>query len=142
MRKAKLDLQFLCKCDDSNVIPNFLNFRLAKSHLKYSSTNRLCQSTEKSTLRSLQKEFISLKVYIQNELNLINFAHVSTHFFEINDKISKSESLVQQKKFYKLLQESNTESDPEKVIFNFSKYVLLDIEKKVLAKDFNFCLPC
>ena len=35
LRKAELDLQFLCKCDDNNVIPNFLNFRLANSHLKY-----------------------------------------------------------------------------------------------------------
>ena len=43
LHKAELDLQFLCKCDDSNVIPNSLNFRLANSHLKYSSTNRLCQ---------------------------------------------------------------------------------------------------
>ena len=24
--KAELDLQFLCKCDDSNVIPNFTKF--------------------------------------------------------------------------------------------------------------------
>ena len=43
LRKAELDLQFLCKCDDNNVVPNFLNFRLANSHLKYSSTYRLCQ---------------------------------------------------------------------------------------------------
>ena len=26
LRKAELDLQVLRKCDDSNVIPNFLNF--------------------------------------------------------------------------------------------------------------------
>ena len=86
LHKAELDLQFLCKCDNSKVIPNFLNFRLANSHLKYSSTYRLCQSNllreeirwKKSTLRSLQKEFSSLKVSLQNELNLIDFAHVST----------------------------------------------------------------
>ena len=149
LRKAELDLQFLCKCDDSNVIPNFLNFRLANSHLKYSSTYRLCQLNllreeirqKKSTLRNLQKEFSSLKVSLQNELNLIDFAHISTLFFGINDKILKSKSSVQQKKFYKLLQESKTENDPEKVIFNFSKYVLSDIEKKLLAKGLNFCLP-
>ena len=33
LRKTELDLQLLCKCDDNNVIPNFLNFRLANSHL-------------------------------------------------------------------------------------------------------------
>ena len=113
LRKTELDLQFLCKCDDYNVIPNFLNLRLANSHLKYSSTYRLCQLNllreeirqKKSTLRSLQKEFSSLKVPLQNEFNLIDFAHVSTVFFGINDKILKSKSSVQQTKFYKLLQE-------------------------------------
>ena len=33
LRKTELDLQLLCKCDDNNVRPNFLNFRLANSHL-------------------------------------------------------------------------------------------------------------
>ena len=68
LRKVELDLQFLCKCDDNNIIPNVLNFRLANSHLKYSSTHRLCQLNllreevrqKKSTLRNLQKEFSSL----------------------------------------------------------------------------------
>ena len=30
---------------------------------------------------------------------------------------------------------------PKKLFFNFSKYVLSDIEKKLLAKGLNFCLP-
>ena len=97
LRKAELDLQFLCKCDDNNIIPNFLNFRLANSHLKYSSTYRLCQINllreeicqKKYTLRSFQKEFSSLKVPLQNELNLIEFAHVSILFFGINDNVLK-----------------------------------------------------
>ena len=78
---------------------------------------------------------------LKNELNLIDFAQVSTLFFGINDIILKSKSSVQQRKFYKLLQESKTENDPEKVIFHFSKYVLSDIEKKLLANSLNFCLP-
>ena len=149
LRKAELNLQFLCNCDDIDVIPNFLIFRLANSHFKYSATYRLCQLNllreeipqKKSTIRSLQKEFSSLKVPLQNELNLIDFADVSILFFGINDKILKSKVLVQQKKFYKLLQESKTENDLDKVKFNFSKYVLFDIEKKLLAKGLNFCLP-
>ena len=72
---------------------------------------------------------------------MIDFAHVSALFFGTNDKILKPESSVQQKKFYKLLQESKTENDPEKVIFNFSKYVLSDIDKKLLVKCLNFRLP-
>ena len=92
------------------------------------------------TLRSLQKEFSSPKVSLKNELNLIDFVHVSNLFFGINDKILKSKSSVQQKNFYKLLQESKIENNPEKVIFNFSKYVFSNIEKNLLAKGLNFCL--
>ena len=95
---------------------------------------------KKSTVRILQKEFTSLKSSLQNELNLIDFAHVGTLFFGINDKILKSKSLVQQNKFYKLVHENKMENDPEKVIFNFSKYELSDAEKKLLAKGLNFCL--
>ena len=101
-------------------------------------SEKICQ--KKSTLRSLQEEFSSLKVSLQNELNLIDFAHVSTLFFWKNDKILKSKSSVQQKKFYKLLQESKTENDPKKVFFDCSKYVLPDVEKKLLTKGLNFCL--
>ena len=125
-----------------------MNFCVAKNHLKFSSTYRQCQwnllreeiRQKKYTVQILQKEFTSLKASLQNELNLIDFAHVSTLFFVINDKILKSKSLFQQKKFYKLVHENKMEGDPEKVIFNFLKYELSDAEKKLLAKDLNFCL--
>ena len=61
-------------------------------------------------------------------------------FFGLNDKILKSKGLVEQKKLYKLVHENKTENDPEKIIFNFSKYELSDAEKKLLAKGLNFCL--
>ena len=75
---------------------------------------------KKSTVQILQKEFACLKSSLQNELNLIDFTHISTLFFGINDKILKSKSLVQEKKFYKLVHENKMENDPEKVIFRFS----------------------
>ena len=34
---------------------------------------------------------------------------------------------------------NNMENNPEKVIFNFSKYELFDAEKKLLAKGLDFC---
>ena len=34
IREAELDLEFLLRCRDSNVIPNFLNFKLVVSLLK------------------------------------------------------------------------------------------------------------
>ena len=73
---------------------------------------------------------------LQNEHNSIDFAHVITLFFGFKDKVP-----FNRKSPTKLLQERKIENDPEKAIFNFSKYVLSDIEKKLLAKDLNFCLP-
>ena len=99
------------------------------------------------SIKSIERRNPSEKVYIKklteriSDLNLIDFALVSILFFRVNDKILKSKSSVQQKMFYKLLQESKIENDPEKVIFNFFKYVLSNIEKKLLAKGLNFCLP-
>ena len=77
--------------------------------------------------RILQKESTSLKASLQNELNF-------------NDRILKSKSLVQQKKFYKPIHENKMEKNPEKVIFNFSYYKPSDAEKKLLAKGLNICL--
>ena len=44
LRKAELDLEFLVKCRDNNVIPKFLNFPLAKRSLRFSLTHAHCQS--------------------------------------------------------------------------------------------------
>ena len=37
LRKAELDLDILCTCDDNNVVPDFLDFRVANNDLKHSS---------------------------------------------------------------------------------------------------------
>ena len=52
----------------------------------------------------------------------------------------KPNSVVKQKKFYDLLKEKGSTQDPGKVMFNFSKYVLLDCEKLPLTKGLNFSL--
>ena len=44
LRKSELDLEYLCKCNENNVVPKFLNSRVANNHLKYSSTYKQCQS--------------------------------------------------------------------------------------------------
>ena len=45
--------------------------------------------SEKNIVRTLQKKFSSLKVSLQNKLNLIDFAHVSTLFLKIDDRKDK-----------------------------------------------------
>ena len=95
---------------------------------------------KKSTVQNQQKESSSLKASLENELDLIDFPHVSTLFFGINVKTLKSKSFVYHEKIYKLIHENKKTNDPEKVIFNFSKYELSDIEQQLLGKSLNFCL--
>ena len=61
---------------------------------------------------------------------------------KINDFKLKSNSAVQQKKFCNLLKEKRSIQNPEKVISNFSGYVLSDCEKSILIKGLNFSITC
>ena len=134
LRKAELDLEFLVKCRDNNVIPKFLNFRLANRSLRFSLTYAHCQSNllleeirlKKSNVRVLKKEFDNLCSSLQQQINSNDFAHICSTFLKINNLKLKSNSVVQQKKFCKLLKEKRSAQNPEKVIFNLSKYVLSD----------------
>ena len=95
--KGELYLEFLYKYEDNNVALKFLSFHLPSNHLKYSSTYNPRQSNllreeirqQKSTVQNLQREFSSLKVSLQNDLNLNDLAHAITLVFGINDKILK-----------------------------------------------------
>ena len=72
----------------------------------------------------------------------MDYAHICSMFLKINDLKLRSNSAVQQKKFCNLLKEKRSTQNPEKVIFNFSKYVLSDCEKSLLTKGLNFSIPC
>ena len=147
LRKAELDLEFLLRCRGSNVIPNFLDFRVSSHYLKPSLTNRQCQLKQdeirhkKSDIRVLKKEFNSSHSSLQHEISFIDFAHVSSLFLRSSNRILASKSAIQQKKLSNLVKSSISMHDPTKVIFNFSKYKLYDCEKRLLVKGLNFSLP-
>ena len=84
----------------------------------------------------MRKEFDNL----QQQRNLIDYVHICSKFLKSNDLKLKSDSIIQQKKFYHLLKEKCSTQDPENVIFNFSKYVLSDCEKSLLTKGLNFSM--
>ena len=73
LRKSKLDIKFLCKCEN-NVIPNFLCFRTANKNLTDSNTYKQCQKSvylteidmKRSHLRVLQKDFSFLRKELQS----------------------------------------------------------------------------
>ena len=84
LRKAELDLKFLVKCRDNNVIPKFLNFRLDNRSLRFSLTYPDCQSNlllkeirrKKSNVIVLKKEFGNLRSFLQQQTNSIDFVHI------------------------------------------------------------------
>ena len=148
-RKAKLDINFLIKCQRENVIPNFLKFRLANKDLRNSVTYIKCQqnllqteiNNKKSRLRTLQNEFNRLHNDLQFSLDCIDFAHISAIILSSNDNPLKTHDSIQQKKFNKLLTECKPKQDAEKIIFNFSNVSITEAEKSLLVKGLSFSLP-
>ena len=65
LRKVQLDIDLLCKCKDSDVIPKFLDFRPANKKLQDSLIYKVCHrnlliteiSLKESRLRVLKNEF-------------------------------------------------------------------------------------
>ena len=98
LRKPKLDISFLVKCQNENIIPNFLKFRLANKNLQNSVTYKKCQRSllqtdihnKKSHLRTLQNEVNRLRNELQFQLNCIDFAHISAIFLSSNDNLLKT----------------------------------------------------
>ena len=41
--KTKLDVKFLCNCENNDIVPNFLCFRTANKNLKDSNAYKQCQ---------------------------------------------------------------------------------------------------
>ena len=137
LQEAELDLEFLVKCRDINLIPKFLNFRLANRSLRFSLTYAHCQSNllleeiglKKSNVRVLRKEFDNLHSFLQQQINSIDYAHICSKFLKINDLKLKLNSVVQQKKFFNLLKEKRSSQNPEKssLIFLIMSYQIVKI---------------
>ena len=153
-KKALLDLQFLKICEDHNVIPKFLRFKVANSKLRSSSTYRSCQRkllreeiyNKRLVVGKLDKESRSL-YNAKSNLNLIDFHHV------LNISLISNEKELEQIKFRHLSKLKNlipnftwdlvatSSHDPEKVIFNFSSYELSSSDKDLFSKGLRFAIP-
>ena len=94
MQKNEADLDFLQSCQQNNLIPKFLNFKVASSSLRFSRTYKQCQrqllkqeTKEKiSIISKLKKEFTALTKLIKNKLSTIDFARICWFFLVCNNK--------------------------------------------------------
>ena len=154
-KKALLDLQFLKICDDYNVIPKFLRFKVANSNLRSSVTYKRCQKkllheeiyNKKILVGKLDRDSKLQYNNIKASLNLIDFHHVLNISLMSNEKelerikyrhLSKLKNLIPNFSWDFIATSSH---DPEKVIYNFSSYKLTPNEKRLLSKGLRFAIP-
>lgn len=150
LRKCKLDIEFVTNCINNDLVPKFIQFKVANRGLRTSRVYRQCQqrllneelaSKKRHELR-LQKQFDQLREKIRCIIRVIDFIHVSTKFLVLNDRKIRRSRLVQEKKLFNLgYKTANESNDPEKVIFNFSNRQLNKNEKSLLAKGLNLSVP-
>ena len=88
----------------------------------------------------LLKEFDFLYSTLQIGITFSHSAHVCSLFIWHNDKVLTQKSTIQQKKFNNLFKDKKPKHDPEKIIFNYSSYVLSEAEKSLLQKGLNFSI--
>ena len=151
IRKRELDVEFIQTCIQNNLIPKFLNFKVPNSALRDSKAYRECQSkllkeelsSKQSSLRAKRKEMKKLKDELVRSISLVDYTHIISLFTKSNDVILSKCQQRQKKKLYSLgfFERDKDVNDPDQVIHNFSSYVLSDVEKSLLAKGLNFCLP-
>ena len=149
-RKTTLDLEFLKNCVKHDLIPKFVQFKVANRGLHNSKVYKECQRKllhqeiidKKRRLQILNKRYEELKGKIRLNVRIIDFAHISSCFLVKNDRILNKVRLTQEKKLFNMgLRSANETNDPEKVIFNFSSRNLTSSEKTLLTKGLNLSIP-
>ena len=87
-KKAILDLDFLLTCNEKNIIPKFLRFKVANRQLQFSNTYNICLkrllnqeiSNKRKLIRNAKQNLTSMKDVLHREMCFIDFVHVTTIF--------------------------------------------------------------
>ena len=147
-RKIRLDIEFLSSCEHHNVIPKFLQFRTATKLTRpadYNKYQKLMLRDEikaKETLfSSTLKQFEKKKESLHAVLSSVDFAHICTVYLCGNDNRINQVRDTHDKKLFNLMNDvSSNTLDSDKIIHNFSSYMLSDVEKSLLRKGLNFTI--
>ena len=145
-KKAIIDLDFLYYCQNNNLIPTFLKFKSANKVLANSDVYKSCQpkvlaveiEEKKRAINEHKNHHYKLMIEIKQQVNRIDFAHISLIFLICYGKNIQKWKEVQYCKILKLGKNSLSRSNPNKVIYNFSSVTLSDSDKFLLSKSLNF----
>ena len=151
-KKALLNLHFLKICEDYNVIPKFLRFKVANATSRTFLTYKQCQKkllceemhNKKLLISQLDRNSKILYKTVKSALNIIDFHQV------LNMSLISNEKQLERIKFRHLSKLKNlipsfswdmvatSTHDTEKIFFNFSSQELTSSEKNHLSKGLPF----
>ena len=150
--KVKQDLDFLLKCQNADLFPVFLRFKLSSKQLSRSSDiarfrRRLLQreiNNKRKTLQRLLERTSVLSANLKSVVRHVDFVHYQRVISDTCSKASSKVSAIHQNKLSRLRAQAlvdNALLNPDSVISNLSSYQLSDIEKAALARGLKFTLP-
>ena len=110
LTQARLDVNFLNKCLDYNVIPNFINFKLWNKSLHYSKPTlryktKLLRSEidrQRVKLKKLEQQKTNISNRLFSETNLILSTRIRSSLATTEQKINDETTACHDKKFSKL----------------------------------------
>lgn len=148
-KKAQMDHDFLLYCKMSNIVPNFIKFKLYRSSLYHSdfyksATLSLLDIEIKhkcKSIRRLESLTSTLSKSFNTKISLIDRLYINRLLRKNVDSYASSVSLIHDKKLRKLGIIQPRFLSPKDVIFNHSKYQLTSREEFLLSLGLDFCLP-
>ena len=82
-----------------------------------------------------------LKNHLKASTIVIANVHICSILVISDDKLLTKQKQIEDRKVIRLIKGNGKGTDPEKVIFNFSSYMLSDNDNSFLPKGLHFSLP-
>ena len=132
IRKTECDIEFLKVCQENNLTPKFVNFKLYKKNIRSTCHFRQFQnklinnelSEKEKNLKKLRSENKNLVNKLRNSISYLDANHLFTFINNINDKKITKVKNVHYKKLFNLgLQHEVTRLNPKDLIFNYSNRI-------------------
>ena len=148
-KKAQLDHDFLLYCKMSDIVPNFVKFKLYRSSLYHSdfyksSTRALLDleiNLKVKAIGRLSSSVTSLTTALYGSLSFVDGAYIKVLLGRCIGKYVSDISKVHERKLLKLGIHQPKFVSPKDVIFNFSDHQLSPKEEFLLSLGLDFCLP-
>ena len=150
-KKAELDHDFLLYCKMSNIVPNFIKFKLYRSSLYnsdfYKSATQSLLDIEinfkTKSITKLKSSVLSLSDSLYDELSLFDRLYVKTVLNRTVKTYTFNVTQVHKRKLLKLGISQPKFISPRDIVKNYilSNYILSQQEEFLLSLGLDFCLP-